>query len=428
LFFTNICHGQIRQIKESIYYASDKFEISKGEHEKLNLLWDSVAKDSIIRIYIVGNTDNSADSLYNINLSKNRCLSVQDFFKSKQVATEVYGLNYYGENKPIATNIDEAGKQQNRRVDIRITYFVKSISSNNQLPLDNITFDTCEGADTLVILENGTQIMINMCDYQLFKDCYTIKSILTTDEIIAENVGLQTDDNIGLITCGMVNICRMPNCGSDTLPRYPITVRFPFPNNDSCIPCANRQAQVFRLNKDGNWRLTENRRDKIRIINIDGRNYYQMEVILDDKCVMVNCDCKPKPCSDDRKVRKKTCTKIKFKLPHNYKLIYANIYTDCPTTIILFKPNTKRLIKRNNIAKQYTKCYKGEHRLNVLAINPTGDTVQIRLALLNTIKHRVLFSKCKSAFETDNQKVFGLFKTKKPTFYRKYIFRKGDFL
>jgi outer membrane protein OmpA-like peptidoglycan-associated protein len=122
LLFAISANGQISQIKESVYFDSDKFELREAEEVKLTQLWDSLSTDSILRIYITGNTDNSADSFYNINLSKIRCNTIQDCFTSRNVSTDIFLVNYFGENKPIADNLSVQGKQENRRVDIKVIY------------------------------------------------------------------------------------------------------------------------------------------------------------------------------------------------------------------------------------------------------------------------------------------------------------------
>ena len=424
IFFAVSVSGQVSQIKESVYFDSDKFELKDFEEKKLIQLWDSVSSDSILRIYITGNTDNSADSLYNIKLSKNRCTTIQDFFRSRNLREDLFQVNFFGENKPIADNFSEQGKQKNRRVDIRLIY-----QKQDPIVIDEIIepiVDTCEGIDTTIVLKNGTELVFNKCEYNEIKECLEIKSVRTTEELIESNLGLTTDENIPLITCGMISICLNPECKvKKSCFDYPIKVRFPFPSdNEECLPCDRRVARVFNLNNSETWTAANRRQENISIVKVGKQKYYQLEVKCPD-CNFKNCDC-PRCDKLSKKERKKLCPKVKLKLPYKYQLIEARIYVDCPPTILHFTPDTSRTIDRKNVAVTETKCFKGDHQIEVLAIDNKGDTVKIDLRPLAEIKHRILFSRCKQS-KKDNQKVFGIFPAKKRAFYRKYKIRKRDF-
>jgi hypothetical protein len=415
--------SQYSKIDEKIYFDSDKYELNDSEKEKLIKLLDSVNTDSITRLFITGHTDNSADSLYNILLSENRCKTVRDFLISKNLNKNIFTINYFGENKPIAPNSTDSGKQENRRVDIRIIYKITNqIQDVDTIPLG---IDTCVGIDTTIILENGTELVFNKCEYLEIQECLEIKSIRTTDELIGSGIQLITDDNIPLITCGMISICLNSNCVvKKSCFDYPVKVRFPFPSDEKCLPCDRRVAGVFNMNRGGRWAAADRKNEKIEIVTIGKLKYYQLEVTCPN-CEMKNCDC---PMCEDLPIKEmnKVCPKVKIKLPRRYTLILANIYIDCPPTFVTFNPLNRKLIPRKNIGKTRTKCYEGEHRIQVLALNSKGDTIRIENRPLDDIKHRILFSRCKLD-EPDNQKVFILFPAKKRAFYRKYKIVKEDF-
>lgn len=118
LFLTVFCaiglllKGQNEQESIRLYFESDQDELVTEEVEKLARLWEIVKSDSITRIFIVGHTDNKADSLYNINLPKRRCDFVSSFFIQQQVDRSLIKTSYHGENKPVAENESEEGLQE----------------------------------------------------------------------------------------------------------------------------------------------------------------------------------------------------------------------------------------------------------------------------------------------------------------------------
>ncbi len=71
-------------------------------------------------IQVVGNTDSSGSESYNQTLSERRAQSVANILVADGVAPSRVQTVGMGENAPIASNSTEAGRAQNRRVDINI--------------------------------------------------------------------------------------------------------------------------------------------------------------------------------------------------------------------------------------------------------------------------------------------------------------------
>ena len=70
---------------------------------------------------IDGHTDNTGSPKYNQALSERRAVSVGQYLNSRGVDARRLLVVGYGEARPIASNDTEAGRAQNRRVEIRIT-------------------------------------------------------------------------------------------------------------------------------------------------------------------------------------------------------------------------------------------------------------------------------------------------------------------
>ncbi len=71
-------------------------------------------------IVVEGHTDSTGAASYNQNLSVQRASSVANYLSSMGVASNRLQVMGMGESQPIASNDTEAGKAQNRRVEIRI--------------------------------------------------------------------------------------------------------------------------------------------------------------------------------------------------------------------------------------------------------------------------------------------------------------------
>ncbi len=73
-----------------------------------------------IKAEIVGHTDNVGSPSFNMALSKQRAAAVREYLIAKGVAGNLLSTTGYGQEQPVASNDDDAGRAMNRRVDFRI--------------------------------------------------------------------------------------------------------------------------------------------------------------------------------------------------------------------------------------------------------------------------------------------------------------------
>jgi len=71
-------------------------------------------------IDIVGHTDATGSEDYNLRLSEDRAAAVRTYLAAKGVSSERMVARGLGESMPIATNDTEAGRAQNRRVELAL--------------------------------------------------------------------------------------------------------------------------------------------------------------------------------------------------------------------------------------------------------------------------------------------------------------------
>ncbi len=69
---------------------------------------------------VYGHTDSTGNDGINIPLSNNRAQSVASYLASKGVNAARLGRQGFGSSQPVASNATEAGKQANRRVEIKL--------------------------------------------------------------------------------------------------------------------------------------------------------------------------------------------------------------------------------------------------------------------------------------------------------------------
>jgi outer membrane protein OmpA-like peptidoglycan-associated protein len=112
----------IYSISEAVLFDSGQSQLKTGADTKLQ----SVAKSAKQRypgteIRVLGHTDASGDKASNKQLAEARAEAVKSWLTSKgDVNPDRISINPIGESEPVATNSTEAGRQQNRRVEIAI--------------------------------------------------------------------------------------------------------------------------------------------------------------------------------------------------------------------------------------------------------------------------------------------------------------------
>lgn len=103
-----------------LMFDFDSYELRPATRENLTQLATSLKEYDDTELNILGHTDNVGARSYNKTLSLNRANAVEDYLVNHGVESQRLNILGYGETDPIADNDTEAGRQQNRRVEIVI--------------------------------------------------------------------------------------------------------------------------------------------------------------------------------------------------------------------------------------------------------------------------------------------------------------------
>ncbi len=79
-----------------------------------------LSRDEDTILLIVGHTDSSGDENYNMSLSERRAQSAANFMINEGLVRERVQTRGRGELEPIGDNLTQAGRQENRRVEVAI--------------------------------------------------------------------------------------------------------------------------------------------------------------------------------------------------------------------------------------------------------------------------------------------------------------------
>ena len=104
----------------NLTFATDHAEIRSDFFDVLDSVVLVVNEYNKTLIEITGHTDSTGSDQHNQVLSEQRATSVASYFRSRQVVPERLVTEGFGERFPIASNDTPDGRQQNRRVELRL--------------------------------------------------------------------------------------------------------------------------------------------------------------------------------------------------------------------------------------------------------------------------------------------------------------------
>jgi len=105
----------------NVTFDVDSSTIQPGFYRTLDDVSASLNRYPSSYLDIVGHTDSTGSDAYNQALSERRANAVANYFRSRGVEPARIAAYGMGESQPIASNATDYGRQQNRRVELRIT-------------------------------------------------------------------------------------------------------------------------------------------------------------------------------------------------------------------------------------------------------------------------------------------------------------------
>lgn len=105
---------------EGSLFAYDSDQLLPASRDNMRRFAASLAKYPATRAVIVGHTDSRGTTSYNADLSERRAQMTAAFITGEGIDRARLSTVGRGETEPIAPNDTEAGRQQNRRIEVAI--------------------------------------------------------------------------------------------------------------------------------------------------------------------------------------------------------------------------------------------------------------------------------------------------------------------
>jgi OmpA-OmpF porin, OOP family len=105
---------------DGVTFAFDSDVVTADERGTLREAVETLKRYPALRVEIAGHTDSVGSAAYNQNLSERRARSVLEYLVGAGIERDRLSARGYGQAEPVADNATDAGRAQNRRVELRV--------------------------------------------------------------------------------------------------------------------------------------------------------------------------------------------------------------------------------------------------------------------------------------------------------------------
>jgi outer membrane protein OmpA-like peptidoglycan-associated protein len=108
------------EVLNNIFFQTGKYELDEKSKVELDKMIEFLNRNKAISIEISGHTDDVGSDTENMELSRRRAQSVQQYLHKSGIAQERILSKGYGETRPVTSNDSESNRQKNRRIEWRV--------------------------------------------------------------------------------------------------------------------------------------------------------------------------------------------------------------------------------------------------------------------------------------------------------------------
>ncbi len=107
-------------LKGDFVFDVNSAQVKPGMYSELDRISNVMVQYPQTVVQVEGHTDSTGSESYNMDLSRRRAESVRNLMLQRGVPSSRMQVVAYGETMPVATNQTAAGRQLNRRVEIKV--------------------------------------------------------------------------------------------------------------------------------------------------------------------------------------------------------------------------------------------------------------------------------------------------------------------
>ncbi|MGF6594218.1 OmpA family protein [Pseudomonas sp. 2835] len=104
----------------AVMFAFDSAQLTSAAQQQLQALTSKLNGANVVSVKVIGHTDSQGSDAYNQALSERRASSVAEYLISQGLSPAKVTSQGKGESQPVADNDTDAGRAQNRRVELHL--------------------------------------------------------------------------------------------------------------------------------------------------------------------------------------------------------------------------------------------------------------------------------------------------------------------
>jgi outer membrane protein OmpA-like peptidoglycan-associated protein len=105
-------------LQSEVLFTKDSSQLSSSAQSRLAAIAAEIKQQAVTRVRVFGFTDDLGSSAHGDALSRQRANAVQAVLADTLPPTIAYETRGFGERQPVASNTTEAGRRENRRVEV----------------------------------------------------------------------------------------------------------------------------------------------------------------------------------------------------------------------------------------------------------------------------------------------------------------------
>lgn len=118
---STIDQGLLDLLKTDVQFQTAEYALRKSFKDHLDKIAEKLLADPSVKLTVSGHADSRGDKAFNQPLSKNRATAVKNYLVKKGVSEDRITVEYFGEDRPKASNNTPEGLAINRRVEFKAT-------------------------------------------------------------------------------------------------------------------------------------------------------------------------------------------------------------------------------------------------------------------------------------------------------------------
>ncbi len=116
----NGCAIEQRFILKGVKFEFDSDRLTPEAREILNDVAGTLEGYPDVKVELQGHTDNIGSAAYNVGLSERRAIAVKRYLADRGIAADRMSPMGYGQAQPVDSNDTEEGRENNRRVELKV--------------------------------------------------------------------------------------------------------------------------------------------------------------------------------------------------------------------------------------------------------------------------------------------------------------------